>query len=145
MNWGKGIVVAFTLFAAFIIYLVIRSTQVQVDLVAEDYYAREVAFQSHINKVERAKRLKEKISWQVTGNQVNMHYPAAISTDDLAGTIRFYRPSDQQQDFSTALELKPGNRQTISFASMPTGLYRLQLDWSLGGVTYFQEGNIVIN
>jgi hypothetical protein len=48
MNWGKGIIIGMGLFMAFIIFLVVNLMMQKVDLESEDYYKREINYESEI-------------------------------------------------------------------------------------------------
>jgi hypothetical protein len=50
MNWGKGIVIALTLFIGFISFLVVKIMSQDVDLVSEDYYKQEIDYEARIQK-----------------------------------------------------------------------------------------------
>ena len=50
LSWANSIILSFVLFMAFIGYLVHGTFQQNIDLVAEDYYQQEVAFQNVIDK-----------------------------------------------------------------------------------------------
>jgi hypothetical protein len=45
-NWGKGIVLVYSLFVLGILFLVYQSKQQKLDLVYDDYYAQELMFQN---------------------------------------------------------------------------------------------------
>ena len=50
MNWGWRITIVYSLFALTMIGAVIYSTTLDVNLVEEDYYEKEVNYQQVINK-----------------------------------------------------------------------------------------------
>ena len=50
LNWGHYIVIGFIGFVILILFMVFRSYQHNNDLVSEDYYAEEIAFQDVIDK-----------------------------------------------------------------------------------------------
>lgn len=61
-NWGKGIVLVYSLFVLGILYLVYQSKQQKLDLVYDDYYAQELMFQNQIDATQRVEDAGEKPS-----------------------------------------------------------------------------------
>jgi hypothetical protein len=64
INWGTGIVIAIGLFMTFILVLVYKMTVDQKynhDLVVEEYYKKELAFQEEIDAEKNALSLSERI------------------------------------------------------------------------------------
>ena len=81
MNWGKGLALALGIFAlgmGFTVYKVI--TLQGHDLVTEDYYAQEIAFQDKIDQTKRGLMLEDKAQLHLSDGQLVLHLP-----DDLEG------------------------------------------------------------
>ncbi len=54
MGWSKKITFAYVGFVALIVTMVVVSMRQKVDLVSKDYYAKELNYQSDINKMSNA-------------------------------------------------------------------------------------------
>ena len=68
-NWGKGIVLGMLAFMGFILYMVITMSvdkNYSHDLVTEEYYAKEMVYQTEIDAEKNLNGLNEKISGQKT-------------------------------------------------------------------------------
>jgi hypothetical protein len=62
--------------------MVWRSTQLKTELVTEDYYGEELRYQEQLDRMNRSNKLKNPLSWTVTGKSVELDFP-----DDLKGGI----------------------------------------------------------
>ena len=58
---GHAITIVFISFTVYILSFVYRSFTNEVDLVAEDYYAQEIAYQDRIDHIANAKHLAGEI------------------------------------------------------------------------------------
>ncbi|WP_338874650.1 FixH family protein [Spirosoma sp. SC4-14] len=141
MNWGQAIVLTFILFAGFIGVMVFRMSRQRVDLVRDDYYQTEIAFQQHINQVANAhKNPAVGINYQADRQQVAFTLPASLNK----GEILFYRPSDRQQDFNVQIPANHQRQQTVSTAPLKRGFWRVQLTWSDGQQDYYTEQDLFL-
>ncbi|RCR66759.1 FixH family protein [Larkinella punicea] len=140
MNWGKAIVLVYILFAGFIGTLVYLMCRQRVDLVRDDYYQTEIAFQQQIDRVARTAKLAESptIHFDASRQVVELTRSEAGST---SGKLTFYRPSDRRQDRSVALQ--PG-QTTVSTAKLASGFWRVQLNWLENGQEYYSEQTVTI-
>lgn len=139
MNWGHGITITFILFAAFMIALVKKSFDQQIDLVTENYYGEELAYQSRINEIENAS--SQYFVVESRDDHINIQLNGASKT--ISGTLHLYRPSDSRFDKHFTLSLT-GNSQNIPTKGIPNGYYILKLSWSIGDKNFYQEKGIFL-
>ena len=59
MNWGFKILMLYAAFVGMIIFLVFRTAHENIDLVTEDYYQQELAFQNKIDQTAAALQIGE--------------------------------------------------------------------------------------
>ncbi|WP_149239800.1 FixH family protein [Dyadobacter sp. 32] len=144
LNWGAGIAITYMGFVAMILVLVIMSTRQKIDLVTTQYYTEELKFQDKIDKVKRAQSLPEQLSWEVSDDALLINYPSAMTSSQLAGTIRFYCPSNDKNDRIFKVNASDGV-QIFPLSQIPVGRYQLQIDWKNGQETFWNEGVVVIN
>ena len=52
MNWGKGIFIFYSLFVVAILSVVYFAFTQEVNLVSEDYYQQEIAYESQIERIK---------------------------------------------------------------------------------------------
>lgn len=139
MNWGNRIVVAFVCFAAFIGYMVVRAFQEDFDLVAEDYYAKEIAYQDKLDKLSNASKDEKTVSIVQTAQAITLTF-----TDKAKGEIQFYHPSRKLFDRSFDIALNNGLQQSIDKEDLVPGNYRINISWKVDGKEYLQQSSIYI-
>ncbi len=143
-NWGTGIVIAFIGFISFIMYFIITMNiddKYNHDLVTEDYYAEELAYQKDIDKLKNSKNLIENITYQKTKEGLKILFPNNIDFKNITGKVFLYRPSNKQLDFDTAISLSksylliPDNR-------LVDGRWNIKIDWQYNGKSYLFKESI---
>lgn len=140
MNWGHKIALSFVLFAAFILYMVVRAFQQEISLVSEDYYAQEIAYQTKMQKKANLISLGDKVEVSVKSDKILIQFPGAPSS----GEIHFYHPSKSGLDRKYVLNLENQNIQSIDRCDLAIGSYKVKLTWTSKGTDYFQQENIFI-
>ncbi len=131
-----------SLFVCMIGYFVVRSMQQNVELVAPDYYAREIKYQGTIDKLDNAKSLSSAIVVQKQGEEITVAFPNEMKGKAVTGTINLFKPSDQAKDQVLAIALDSDAQQRISVSNV-SGLYKVQVDWTAEGKDYYSEQSIV--
>lgn len=111
----------------------------EVDLVEEDYYLKELAFQDQIQKKANAGKLEEKVEVEWTGDGVLVHYPGEGKADAVSGTIQLYRPSSAQYDQYFPVLVDSAYQQLLVPDVSVSGKYLVKINWSDGRSEYFQE------
>lgn len=143
MNWGKGILITFVIFAAAIISFVTLSMRQNIDLVTKDYYAEELKYQDKINKMAGSEKLRQKLIIEREGSNLNIVYPVSISRD-IKGKVSFYRPSDAGKDFSVPVSFNENGLQAIGLTHIDKGLWRVEVDWQLSSEGLYNEEYLFI-
>jgi hypothetical protein len=142
MNWGKSIVLVFIVFAGFIGTMVVLMSRERIDLVRDDYYQDEIAYQQQIDRVSNAQRFDSKtyIQYRSDRRQVQVSLPDSLRQ----GTLTLYRPADRQQDVQHVLTAVTSSPIVIPMAQKPSGLWRAKLTWSDGQREYYTERELTI-
>ena len=143
MNYGHGITIATVLFILFILSFVYRAFHQDFDLVTENYYEKEIAYQGRINQMENSKHLVQNITWEKIANGIEVKFPE-MNYQNIAGTIKMMRPSDKKMDINLPISLTTEGKQTIASEKLNAGKYELQIEWELGGKQYYFESVVVI-
>jgi hypothetical protein len=143
--WPKLIVAAFLGFAFFIGNMVRQAMRTDVDLVSQDYYQKEIAYQKHINQVKATRQLAGQvtIAQAAAAGQLSLVFPAG-SRAAVKGQVRFFRPSDARLDFTLPLQLNQDDHQHIRTEALAKGRWQVQLTWQRGGQNYFLEKDITL-
>lgn len=144
MNWGHGIIIAFGLFVAYILYFVYASFQQNIDLVSEDYYAQEVAYQQRIDDTKNAVDVKGQIFISRNESEVVVTFPIEIREKITTGEVHFFRPADQQMDFKIPLQLDAAASLRVDGAQFSAGRYEVKISWKEGEKAYFVKKDLFI-
>ncbi len=141
MNWGKAIVLTFILFAGFIGVMIYRMCRQSVDLVRDDYYQTEIAYQQQIDRIANARQNKPMLmTFQADTQQFTIVLPTALRKGDL----HFYRPADRELDFNVPIPAAHASRQVVSTAKLARGYWRVQFTWSDGEHDYYNEDDLFL-
>ncbi len=141
--WPYSIILVFILFVAFIINFVVRSVKSEIHLVRPDYYQQELAYQETIDMESNLNRLGAdfKISHDTSSENLTIEIPKDISLK--TGTLKFYRPSNKNDDFTQSLSSH--NKQGINLKSVKPGLWQVEVYFeSKEGTKYFRKEKIFI-
>jgi hypothetical protein len=144
INWGTGIVLAFIGFISFIMYFIITMNvdkKYDHDLVTEDYYAEELAYQEDIDKLKNSNDLTENVSFKKSDEGLLISFPKNIDFNKISGKVFLYRPSNKQLDFDTAISLsKP--YLLIPDKRLVDGRWNIKIDWQYKGKSYLLKESI---
>jgi len=142
MNWGKGIVISFVLFAVFIGVLVTVCVKQDVNLVSKNYYTDELAYQQQIERINNTSQLQEKPDIHVVNGVIEVKFNQFNVMDK--GEIKLFRPSDVRLDKQFTLQSAGDTSQQFDVSSLPGGMYRLKMLWSMNGKEYYVENMITL-
>ncbi|HKK74819.1 MAG TPA: FixH family protein [Saprospiraceae bacterium] len=144
INWGWGIAIFYIIFVGALLYTVWKSTTYDHSLVAKDYYAKDISYQEHYDKLLNATRLAKDL--QITElpqkEAVRLVFPAEVGQP--TGTIQFFNPSASHLDFEEKVRTDEAHQQLISTTKLKKGLWRVKVDWEADGKAFYKEEVIVL-
>ena len=132
MNWGKGIILIYALFVAGIGYLVYGATQTNFELVEENYYEKELAFQSQINWTKNAIDQKLKIDVQEVGSKIQISVVSKDSNtnaDFTSASVWFYNAMDKSKDQHLELDDAIEGHWIVD-GDLPKGHFEVKVRWN---------------
>ncbi len=143
MNWGWKITIAIIVYMIGIISVVWYTMTLDVNLVSEDYYKQELAYEEQITRQKNTAALPEKPTFTFSADRklVILTFPDGLQPEQ--GTITFYRPSDFTKDRTFKIELDEHNQQGFTISGFVPGLWRIKLLWEKEGKSYYQEFSLV--
>ncbi len=145
ISWGTGIVIALIIFMGLVITTGIYLMNQDVQLVSDDYYDKEIAYQQHIDDVARTVELSSEEIILFDGKVVTIKLPELSSGNDIKGEIYFYRPSDSKLDMRLPFTPDENKQQIIPLERIQKGFWRVQFSWQADDKNYYSEKAIVIN
>ena len=138
MNWGNKIVLTFFVFVSIIITMVVISMKQDVFLVSEDYYDKEIKYQSQIDKMNLTSNEGATVAISKNEDKVQFDFSDVPEKRE----IHFFRPSDATKDFK--VEVMKEKRQSLSKTNLGKGYWKMKISWSANGNDYYTEKSIVI-
>ncbi|WP_298738611.1 FixH family protein [uncultured Chitinophaga sp.] len=144
MNWGYRVIIIFTLFAAGMLTLVIKSMRTRIDMVTPDYYGAELQYQEVIDGRENSARLSAPVTVKQAGALVELSFPEELKGHSLAGKALFYRPADAEKDMSVPLQLNEEGKLLVDSRRFAAGPYQVKIQWEMDGKPYFHESSLWI-
>jgi hypothetical protein len=138
MNWGKSIVLAFVLFAAFIGVLVTVCMRQDISLVSKNYYQEELDFQAQIDRIKNTEALIDRPEIQV-GDERSLKITFAGFSQLEKGRINLYYPGDATQDKTFSLHQTSTPDQVFSIANLKKGKYIARMTWTMHDKEFYYE------
>jgi hypothetical protein len=143
MGWGKRITLVYVGFVALIVTMVVISMRQKVDLVSKDYYAKELNYQSDINKMSNAKALKSPLKCSLVNNTIEVIFPEEHADKSIEAKAFIYKPSDNKSDKELDFTTEVG-RYVISTEGFVKGMYKIKVDWKVDNIEYQTESVLVL-
>lgn len=144
INWGTGIVIAFTLFILFILSFVYRvqsDRKYDNELVTEDYYKAEGAVDQDIEKKNNANALATQVTIKKNDEGIQVEFPADFDYSKIKGKVSLYRPSSQKLDFEVSISLTSPHL-LIPKSNLTGGLWDISVDWNYEGKDYLNKETV---
>jgi len=131
-NWGHGITLFYIIFVCAVVSVLVASFSVDHDLVVDDYYAKDLTYQSTYEKLENNLQL-DNLELSQDAEYLFLDFKGQ---GKVSGTIQFYRASDKSKDFILPLRNREKRIRTTDLA---LGKWQLKIDWKSGSESYYKE------
>ncbi len=138
-NWGTGIFIFYTLFALSLFYQVYKSTQYDHSLVVDNYYEKDLAYQSQFEKIENSLHLEPGliINHFPKSKLIVLEFPKDLPA--ITGTVRFYRANDKSKDLDIPIQIDQANVMEIPAEPFISGQWKVEVDWQAAQKGYFDR------
>lgn len=143
-HWGWGIVALYAGFVLFILVIVGYASFQRFDLVDKDYYAKGIDYERQIERIKRAETLVQKPVIRFDNGEVVIQFPPVGQPSDYSGAVTIFRPSAASLDFFSQLLLESDFTQRVKSERLVAGMWRIKLAWTVGGVEYYQEKEMML-
>jgi nitrogen fixation protein FixH len=140
-HWGHAVIIYFSMFVLFILFMVYQASQHTFDLVSENYYDEEIAYQNTIDEQHRANELPTQASLSIADNVLSVRIPSEVAAE--SGEIYLFSPVATKRDKRYALNTDATGLQMLDFSKLEKGIYDVQLRWKSKNLFYRQ--NLRIN
>lgn len=144
MNWGYRIVLAFGLGVAFILFLVWKTMQVDIEMVESNYYEKEMAFNGKLEATANAKALTKKIKVENQGQQILLTIDSTTAAAITKAEVHFYNPASEKSDKILAIQSSNNGFYYFPTATFNKGKYIAKISFTSAGKNYYTEEVIFI-
>jgi hypothetical protein len=138
-HWPLGIVVVIVTFLLVMFTVAGYLMTQDVNLVTEKYYEKELAYQVRIKAIERTQALGNEAGIETAAGALTVRYPKSMVSSTAEGRVLLYRPSDRTADRSLTIAADTAGRQVIPFGTLASGLWRIQVQWTMQDQEYYLE------
>lgn len=143
-QWSHGIVAAFIIFIGFLFIMLWVALHSNIDLVTDNYYEKELQYQTHIDVVKNSREINKEMSVTASGKEIFLEFPHLAPASEYSGNIFFFRPSNKSQDFNVPVVIDSSFSQKISMKNYYTGMWRVKISWAVQGKKYYYEQPIIV-
>lgn len=143
MNWGQKIIVVFIVFVSGMLFLAFKASRQNIELVADDYYAKELVYQQQIDETKRTASLSTPVHIKIVGHILTIEFPPDFATKKIAGVVTLYCPSDEKKDMQQQFSVTD-SPISITVPDNYSGLHYVKISWQSEGVNYYYEHKILI-
>ncbi len=143
INWGWRIGLLYGGFVIMMVLLVTKSLRQDFDLVAPDYYDREIKYQQVIDAGKNQAALSSAIMITDNGANIILSFPAEFKGKPVTGEVEFYSPVNAEWDRAMALQLTDNNA-FIPKSALKNTTYKARINWESEGKKYYQETEVKI-
>jgi len=142
MNWGLRIFLLYASFVVMIVGFAVAASMHKFPLVTENYYDKELVFESQIQAEKNANTLTEGLKIANTDEKVQFTFPK--SQKNISGDILFYSPSDNSKDQKFPIKVDAENTQSIDIQNLRKGFWRVKVGWKVDEKEFYKEEIIVL-
>lgn len=138
-SWRLFVILPMIIFAAGMTLMAVISMTRDIDLVADNYYEKELKYQQQIDMQKNSVELDKVIAVQCENGTAVISTSDKKFTEGKSGEINFYRPSDASKDFKISFMPDESGKQTVSRAQLVKGLWKVKLNLSDAERSYVVE------
>jgi len=144
ISWGVGLTIFIIFFLLSTLGVVYYTTTVDVHLVADNYYEKELAYQQKINNTKRANDLSENLKIKAQKDIIKFTFPKLFDFKKISGTIYMYNPTDENMDEKINIKLLNGYEFLIPTNNMKKGYWKAEVNWSVGDTLFYTEKRLMV-
>lgn len=144
-TWGHGIVLALGSFMIFILSLIFifsRGWQ-NSELITDNYYEEELAYQNVIDAKNNADALQEKPQYSQNAAGIKVSFPKEINNGNTNFKIDLHRADDQRLDVIREMQLDGSGALFVPASVLVKGNYVLRVHWTKDNKNYQMDYDLV--
>lgn len=145
MNWGYKILLTVIMFILVMVFFVYVSMQQKNELIENNYYEKELAYQSKIDASARlADIMKGNTIATKTQDTLHIIIPMELMDQFSDGKLEFI--NSQQSSLDRSLVLSPNEQGIFNYPvqDFKQGNYQMRIQWKSKGQNYYREENVTL-
>lgn len=131
-SWPWAITGVFMVFCTFMVIFAIYAKSNKIELVAPNYYEREIKYQETIDQENQYITWNNKFKIQQNAEELILQLETPIS-DFIIGDVVFYKPNNKASDRKYPIVLDNAGRMSISKADLEKGNAQIEIDFEYAG------------
>ena len=137
-SWGHGVIVALGLFMSFILFMIFvySNGMKNSELISDNYYEDELAYQEIITAKNNADELTEKPVYLQTSEGISVTFPKETAPENSKVNFELFRTDDSNLDVKKEVTLDAQNKLVIPGKVIFSGSYTLKIKWENNKKTY---------
>jgi len=143
LHWGHKIGIVYTLFAGFMIFMVLKSRTEKHELVTENYYENELLVQDLLNANNNLNAADFDVDITSSNHEILVSFDGLPSGERPSGTVSLYKPDDSSLDQTMNMLLDGDDRMLIKPIGNH-GRYKVSLRFNIAGTDYYKEKRILL-
>lgn len=145
ITWAHGIIFALAAFMIFILSMLFLfpNGQQNSELVTEDYYEEELAYQQVIDAKNAADTLKLKPQYIQNPAGITIKFPENVNNNNAKFSYVLNRTDDQNLDLKKTVILDATNTFTIPKSVLVNGNYTLRMSWTKNNTEYRMDYDVI--
>jgi hypothetical protein len=142
-TWGHAAIVIPVIIAVVFTSVLIKAMSLKgrAELVVDNYYAKEIAYQENIDATDNAGQINLDLTLITTPN-LAIGLSADKALTGAEGTVKLFRPSNKALDFDIPLQLDANNQMALPLEKVITGAYQIQIWLTIDDTPYYIEENV---
>lgn len=144
MSWGNRVIIILAVFLIGMISMVYISMRQTNEVVETNYYEREMKYQQVIDGKKNLFDLNDSVAIENNGTAVKIAFPPSSVAQLDSGSIQFLKLSDSRDDKLIPMSEARTDLYQIPLSYLAKGFYKVRIDWTNGGKTYYHEQNFNI-
>ena len=144
--WPYGIIIFFVVAVTYLVGFVLFALRNRIELVSDDYYAQEVQYQTHIDRVKRTQNLPEQPVFTLQDRRLTVTVPESLRPRMQQSELLFYRASDKSLDrrLPLAIPAPSADNPSLDLSTFASGSWDVQLTWMMDGENYYLDHKLVL-
>jgi hypothetical protein len=144
IGWGWKVALLYSSFVLLMVTLVVASSRQKFDLVSNDYYKDEIAYQKVLDAGKNQAALSSPITVYANDHAVIVDLPKEFTDKIISGDIKFYSPVNKEWDRNYKIDA-PNNTIAIPRSELRNTRYVVKIQLTVDGREYYQESELQLN